>query len=158
VIEMMANDTDALEADINAPDKQGWSPLFHACSHLASEAKKKGDGEQVNTAVLTTLLKVGADLEHYSNQGWNLLHLAAHNDSKAVLEAVVSLHKAAHRNDSRAIDAFVNHADVDGRVPLHIASFRASDSVVKFLLENHANPDCADSHSNTPQGLAEKVP
>ena len=156
VFEMMGTDTESILSDVNSPDKQGWSPLFHACVYLAAEHKKKPD-DGVPLGMLNTLLKAGCDLEHQSNQGWNVLHLCAHNDAKAIMELIVSRFKATTQNNKRALEEFVNRADVDGRAPLHIASFRMAAEGVKYLLENYADPDASDTNNNTPEGLAERA-
>jgi Ankyrin repeats (3 copies) len=85
-------------ADVNAKNKNGWTPL-----HAAA-------GSNLSPAVLEVLLKAGADVNAKTADGVTPLHLAAaNNPSPAVLEVLL---KAGA--DPRAINK-------DGKAPHAVA-------------------------------------
>lgn len=62
---------------------------------------------------------------------------------------------AAADNDMKIVVDLVNEfgpnvSDYDKRTPLHLAACRANIDVVKYLLDNSAEPDPHDFHGNTP--------
>ncbi|KAF4989706.1 hypothetical protein FDECE_14621 [Fusarium decemcellulare] len=120
------------EADINASDKDGQTPLILAFKNGYEEVAK-------------VLIKKTANLEDHN--GDSLFHWAIANG----LEAVVSwvLQKAADCVD-------INGSDKGGHTPLMLALRNGGGEVAKLLIENGANVNASGRDGQTPLMLALK--
>jgi len=104
------------DADINAEDEDGWTPL-----HDASTGNNFKDG-----SVLRLLLGHVADVNVRTKDGWTPLHLASHNGKLEVVGLLLE-----HGAD-------VEVKDNDGETALQVASDRGHNKVVKLLQEHGA--------------------
>jgi ankyrin repeat protein len=104
--------------------------------------------------ILEVLIKAGADLKIKNNNGKTapeeLLMFSAGvggvGDEKSVRRA---LKLGANIN--------IVFADKDNSTPLHEAVIVGNLAMVKFLLENKANPNAKDANGNTPAHKAAKI-
>ena len=174
ILSQAANDGDieyiealvAAGADVNARDKDGWTPL-----HRATRAKR-GSAEAIEA-----LVAAGADVNARDKDGWTPLHRAtrAKRGSAEAIEALLAggasvsttdnngrtpLHQAAWRVSAEAIKALlaggasVSTTDNKGRTPLHRAANYGAPEAIKVLLAGGADVNATDNESWTPLHLA----
>ncbi|CAD7700204.1 unnamed protein product [Ostreobium quekettii] len=117
-------------SDVNAPTKQGHTPL-----HIAA---RWGVVQAINV-----LIEKGADVDAKTPLGRHTpLYVAASNGRSAAVEALADA------------NADVNEPDAAGMTPLHQgATYQATD-VVDALLRRNANVSAVDSNGKTPLHVA----
>ena len=110
-------------ADVNARNKDGWTPLHVAAREDAS-------------AAAAVLLEQGADVNARETLfGWTPLHLAAaKGDASATAEVLLS-----HKADVQAKDKF-------GWTPLHSAASNNAHETAEVLLNSGADANAMDNH------------
>ncbi|KAL6229079.1 hypothetical protein BDW75DRAFT_250178 [Aspergillus navahoensis] len=118
--------------DLHALDYQGLMPIH--CAASASEVS------------LWTLVQAGADIQARTEDGRNVLHLAA----AAAQSSSLGLLCPTYRDNSWDVDA----RDEDGRSPLHYAVASRSSECVFHLLQAGANPNAQEHRGMTPLHLA----
>ena len=139
ILSQAANDGDieyiealvAVGADVNARDKDGWTPL-----HRATRAKR-GSAESI-----AALVAGGASVNTTDNNGRTPLHQAAWRVSAEAIKALL------------ARGASVNTTDNKGRTPLHRAANYGAPQAIKALLAGGADVNATDNESWTPLHLA----
>ena len=148
----------AHEADVNAQDKYGYTPL-----HSAADAG--------NEQVAKILLDKTADINKQDNMGDTPLHVAAYEYKISVVNILLSykvdvnkknLYGATPLHYSASHDALdiskllitnksdVNAKDMKGKTPLHCAVEERNKEEAILLLENKANVNAVDVNGNTP--------
>jgi ankyrin repeat protein len=114
----------AAGTDVNAKDKNGWTPLHAA----AFEDHKE---------IAELLIAKGADVNAKNKNGWTPLHFAALEDHKEVAELLI------------AKGADVNPKDVSGETPLDVATHpdnsNASAETADLLRKHGGKSGAADS-------------
>jgi ankyrin repeat protein len=89
------------DADINAEDSNGWTPL-----HLASIGPNFKDG-----SVLQFLLEHGADINAWTKYGWTPLHWASHNGALEVVRLLLEHGADVEAKKTRGKTAMQEAAD-----------------------------------------------
>ena len=117
-------------ADVNAKDKNGWTPLHQAAN--------KGFPE-----IVKLLIKNGADVNVKDKDGWTPLHDALYWD-------LVGIAKLLIENG-----ADVNAKDKRGETPIHKASKFKNINVVEVLIENGVDPFIKNKDGETALDLCE---
>ena len=112
-------------ADVNAKDKDGWTPLHYAASNGYLD-------------VVKFLVENGADVDAEDKDSQTPLHVAAFFGHLDVVKFLV-------KNG-----AYVNAMDNDGQTPLHVAASNGHLDVVKFLVKNGADVNAKDKDGQTP--------
>ena len=114
-------------ADVNAKDKNGWTPLYAVIRYDAAEAAK-------------LLIDRGADIEATSSYGNTLLHLAAEANAVAAAELLID----------RGAD--VNATNAKGDTPLHTAAWQSADAaeVAELLIDRGADVNATNDDRLTP--------
>ena len=175
VYEIVLNDPkngkDIAIADMNSQNKDGKTPLMiavegniaylHSIEGKAEKIKKYRD-KQVKTVDL--ILSCTADMYAESTtNNWNVMHCAAHGGSYEAAQSIF-LYMVKHGFSTLAVRILVNHADKDGRTPLHVAAMRCDPAsleppFVQMLLNKGADPLIKDTfpHPLTAAALAEKA-
>ena len=113
------------KVDINAKDKEGYTPLHTAV--------KVG-----NTATVWALIAKGADINAKDKYDWTPLHWAALKGNTAVARLLL---------DKKAT---INAEDKDGWTPLHLAARYGRVDVARLLLDNNANVNVKSKNGWTP--------
>ena len=129
------------EADINAPDSDGRTPLGLAAEH--------GDPSCINA-----LIEAGAQVNSYDGMMWVCSTITAEEKEARALYGVYDgaphttpLHRAARHRSPANVNALINAgADVDarqkgepGQTALHIAAMAGAPMTVRALLEAGAD-------------------
>jgi len=116
--------------DINAVDKNGWTPLHSAC--------KSG-----HVAIIEALLNKGAFSRALTNEGASPLHYFVRNDCNDIqlFHSTITLLVKKSGN----VDVENKH----GETPLHHAAMRGRSQCVLSLLKNKANPNAVTIHGET---------
>ena len=134
-----------ISSDVNYPNKTGKTPLF-----IAIEFK--------NTKMIEMLFGIGRDgpdLLMVNDQGWSMLHMAAHCNDVDIMGMILEKLTPARKM------MMINLRDKSSRTPLHISTLVADDSdpknVVKMLVDAGAKNNVTDTGGNTPSALAEKT-
>ena len=137
-----------LVSDVNAADKQGKTPLFHAV-------------EKKNLRMISMLYGLGTNgpdslLVNSVGNGWTILHAATDTNETKTIEAIFK-----HLSTTRK-KVLLATKDKTGRTPLDIASSRdpaISQPVLKLLIENGASNDIANDieDGKRPSQLAERT-
>jgi ankyrin repeat protein len=157
-------------ADPNIPNKNGLTPLDHACGR--------------NKAVATTLAKLLLDhgalvnpkrsgSSHITSLDWAISSdnteltklLIEHGaDIKAAYDTgETPLHTAANRGDLEIAKLLIDHgADVnaklkDGWTPLYYAAYSSRKEMVELLLTHGADINGVDIHGKTPLAWAQEA-
>lgn len=121
-----------------------------------TELIKRGNYQQLKT----TLDKNPSLAGTMTGQGISLLQLAVYYSNKSVVETIrsflreITLHEAASLGELDATrklienqPELINSFSPDGFTPLGLACFFGQLEVVKFLLENGANPNLTSNNS-----------
>ena len=116
-------------ADVNARDKDGWTPLHHAAANGHLD-------------IVKFLVENGADVDAEANDGSTPLHVAAFFGHLDVVKFLV-------KNG-----AYVNAMDNDGQTPLHVAAANGHLNIVKFLVRHGADANAKDRDGSTPLHVA----
>jgi len=143
----------AAGADVNAKNKDGWTPLVYATS-------------QGNKEVVKLLVEKGADINLEGVFTTHRpLYLAVENGHKDLCELFIDkgakdyellLHAAAYFGNigivemllERGVD--VNFKDKGGRIPLHYAADGGNKELFELLLSKGADINAKTSHGMTP--------
>mmetsp|Transcript_64466 Transcript_64466/g.127328 ORF Transcript_64466/g.127328 Transcript_64466/m.127328 type:complete len:383 (-) Transcript_64466:269-1417(-) len=151
-------DHETRQYDVNAMDKNGMSPIFHA-SVPQKELRGIPEGWIKNFGVITTLEAFGADMFFTSSTvGWSVLHHCAHNDAYEAAKEVIHLLKEVRNTPESKLFTFVNAVGLrDKRSALHVAAFRCELPLVELLLQTGADGLLEDAHGKTPLDLASKA-
>jgi len=104
------------DADINAKDGTGWTPL-----HWASQGFNFKDD-----SVLRLLLEHGANINARAENGWTPLHMASHDGALEVVRVLLE-----HGVDVEAKDNY-------GKTALQEAAEKGHEEIVKLLREHGA--------------------
>ncbi len=151
-----------LGADVNAADKQGWTPIELAAWRpypaVVDVLLDAGADLKVNTApngkrllgyaanglerLFTRMVELGANLDVPTEEGGTLLYAAAGGGSRRILEILVA----------RGFD--VNARDRFGWAPLHVAAEQGRRENIAYLLEKGADLDARNALGQTPLNLA----
>ncbi|MHC4154047.1 MAG: ankyrin repeat domain-containing protein [Planctomycetota bacterium] len=153
-------------ADVNAKDKVGHTPLWHAKDkHTPGEddgkivelLRRHGAVESLHDAVeggditqVKRLISKGADVNAKTN-GWLItpMHLAADKGHKEICELLIA--EGAEVNaKTGALE------DDEGLTPLHVACAEGRQEVAKLLLAHGAAVNAKTKHSRTPLDVAKK--
>ncbi|MDR1385883.1 MAG: ankyrin repeat domain-containing protein [Planctomycetaceae bacterium] len=156
-------------ADINAKDKNGWTPLHRAALFNS------------NVDVLKILIEKGADINAKDNDGGTTIHYAASfNSNVNVLKYLISQGADVNAKDNYGktpiiCAVFLNSnvdilkyleylisqgADVNvkekkyGLTLLHWAVFKSNVDVLKYLVLQGANVNTKDNYGRTPLDAA----
>jgi ankyrin repeat protein len=130
-----ANNTAALRtiadagADLNAPDKNGLTPLMRAWQAGAHETMRG-------------LLQLGADIGAINLDHKNILHLAAGANDVAALEILLAHGGAAHLQ--------TRMPSADKHTPLHAAVREGAEDAARVLIAAGANVNIPDAQNMTP--------
>lgn len=124
------------DADVNAQDNDGWTPLHWACSMKLED----GAGPTVEA-----LLKGEASVGIQTTEGDTALHFAAANGH---LEAVKLLIKAG---------ANVNRHNDEEITPAHVAASRGHTEIIKELRSAGADMTRRNSRGNNPLHFASRA-
>jgi ankyrin repeat protein len=116
-------------ADLNAPDKNGLTPLMRAWQAGAFDT-------------LQTLLQLGADIGAVNTDHKNILHMAAGANDVAALDILLAGGGAAHLQ-SRMPSA-------DKLTPLHAAVREGAEDAARVLIAAGANVNIPDAQNMTP--------
>ena len=108
----------AAGADPNVANRDGETPLMHACA---------GDFDIMEN-VETALLAAGADVAARDGEGRSALHYAAGNDSHSGAKTMADMLFSFGKPDAAAVDNA-------GRTALDIATEKGNEPLVKYLLE-----------------------
>ncbi|CAK9034713.1 Kinase D-interacting substrate of 220 kDa B (Ankyrin repeat-rich membrane-spanning protein B), partial [Durusdinium trenchii] len=148
--------------DIESSGFGGMRPLHHACNQLR-------DG------VLSRLLELGADVNAADDNGNVALHFASERGVLEPIEAIIKaggnvnsantnkatpLMKAANDGHISVVQklvkcgADINAQDAKGNSALHIAAANQFKQMVRWMLENGANPKLKNKSSKTPAAVA----
>jgi uncharacterized protein len=106
--------------DINAVDKNGWTPLHSAC---------KGG----HLGIIQLLINKGAFSRALTNEGASPLHYLVRNASQD--KSYVAIQLLVQK--SSAVDVTNRH----GETPLHQAAMRGRAQNILYLLNSKANPN-----------------
>ena len=145
------------DADVNAVDKDKWTPLHYAATKHVDVAK--------------VLIQNGADVNAVDKTKWTTLHSAASNGHLDLAKVLIQngadvnaadkynltpLHESAfngHVDVSKLLirnGADVNAVDEDKSTPLHKAALRGQVEFAKVLIQNGADVNAADRDKWTP--------
>lgn len=119
------------DADQNARDFNGWSPLHHAASYN-------------HVAAAEALLSSGAVSSFRDSSNTTPLHLAAKADALEVCQLLIS--RGAEKQAQ----------DQAGDTPLHAAAQNAGAGLVKLLLDEGCNPLVENLLGKVPYDLANR--
>ena len=127
-IGMSSNQT--LENFINAKNKEGFTALHYAVSNG-------------NIKIVQLLKKFGANLEAVTNNGKNIMHLAAESNQPTMLIYLLL-------NEAQDISS----VDENGSTPLHWACYYGAEESVNYLLSLNVDINAQDKEKFTPLHLA----
>lgn len=114
-------------AEIDATDNDGYTPLHHAIDDSTFE-------------VFSKLIAHGANVNAKTNRGSTPLHILAYFSDGPILESVNLLIKKNVKIDTK---------DSDGQTPLHIAASFSTFEVIEKLIAHGANINIKDHLGNT---------
>ena len=154
-----------LRVDVTATDRDGLTPLHHACNagHVSTiqwlcDAASSKDYLRVRTAkglsalecavrscpdhlladVVEALLRHGAEIDMRDHEGCTALHFAAGcGESYRVVDVL------------RRFGAKVNAKAKDGTTPLHCAAFAGNDVAIRALIDAGADPNIESKEGKT---------
>ncbi|MDC3309545.1 ankyrin repeat domain-containing protein [bacterium] len=125
-------------ADVNARDKDGYTPLLLAAGYSTAES-------------IQLLIAAGADVNARTEKGYTPLH-----------SAVGTLHSAVGNSSAEGVQlliaagAEVNARDESGYTPLHSAAWKATAETVQLLITAGADVMARDETGYTPLIIAAK--
>ena len=150
-------------ADVNARTAEGVTPIFHAAT-------------QQDSAVVATLLDLGADPRIAQQDGSTVLRAAVLGGSPTVLKMLLDrrtnanertanmhgalIHLAVDAKSPEMVRLLIDHGaiiqatDQDGRTPLFQAAQMGQTEIVALLLKRGARVDTPDRFRRTPLHVA----
>lgn len=141
----LADGRTGVHTDINHQDKAGKTPLYLAVEHRNQEMIRHLFDKEIVPS------NEQPDYLHVNSEGWTIMHAGVFADNVDVLKSVL-----AHITPQRQI-LLLNTKNNEGRVPLHLAAWKASEDMVAFLVnELRATPVVQDNAGITPGALAMK--
>ena len=120
------------EADINAPNNNGETPLHKAVINQ-------------KTDMIKLLLEKGADIKAKDNTHRTPLHRAIIKENTQIIELLL--------NDDKAD---INAPGNNGETPLHIAVAKANTKIIKLLLEKGASTTIKNEEKETVLDVVKK--
>eukprot|EP01103_Thecamoeba_quadrilineata_P015741 TRINITY_DN5064_c0_g1_i1.p1 TRINITY_DN5064_c0_g1~~TRINITY_DN5064_c0_g1_i1.p1 ORF type:complete len:288 (-),score=32.79 TRINITY_DN5064_c0_g1_i1:109-858(-) len=126
--QLILKDLVGLGADVNLPNHQGNSPLYHAVSNN-------------NEAMVTLLLQSGADTGLSSGTSTPLL-LATASGNERLVELLIE-----HGAD-------VNLQNKQGTSPIHVVANQGNERLVRLFIDHGAHVDSRNENCQTPVGEA----
>ena len=116
------------DTDLDCYDELGDTPLFNAC--------RAG-----NLEIIELLIEAGSNPFHINNKTKEMpVHIACRLCRKDILEVFLKY----------CDDPPINHANVFGQTPLHLACIKENLEIVDFLLDHSCDPNVADCDGKTP--------
>lgn len=122
--------------NIYKKDINKLSPLDYEIYKLANSKSKK-----INTKILNSLIKDGANLNYLNKDGVAPIHLAVIFKNIKLLKVLLKY------------GASINCADKDGWTPLHWAVLLGFSDIIVFLAKNNANIYIKNNHSQMPYDI-----
>jgi cytohesin len=151
-------------ADVNAKDKEGHTPLWHAndrhtpaqdYSKIVELLRRHGAVESLHDAAeagditqVKRLISKGADV-NAKTDGWLItpMHVAADKGHKEICELLI--------REGAEVNARTGELEDDGGLtPLHVACDEGHQEVVRLLLAHGAAVNAKTKHSKTPLDVA----
>jgi len=138
------------DCDINATNKQGWTPLFCATENL-------------HLSTISFLLQHRANVQHSSNDGMNVLHVLGENRSIDFPDT--KNEKSQNKKELFKIWKLFIESGVSmvagneiGETPFHLVCLRGDLDVVKFLLNKGyvKNVNVFNNNGDTPLHYASR--
>lgn len=130
-----------LGRDVNHQCKEGKTPLYLAVEHS-------------NKLLIDLLFDLGTsegpDPLLVNRVGWTIMHACVQTDNLEILKHLVGRFTPAR------LKYLLNAGDKTGREPVHIASYKCSEEMVKYLITLGATNLKKDASGNVPSVLAEK--
>jgi ankyrin repeat protein len=105
-------------ADLNAKDKNGWTPL-----HLTCGLTRSNELRERHVAIADLLIEHRAGVNCRNNNGVTPLHLATKNERDDVVQLLLARHASA------------NVTDGEGYTPLFLARHGKDPTIVKTLID-----------------------
>lgn len=121
----------SMPCDVNAKNKEGDTPLFHAAKSYCLDEK-----------ALKILVTQGAKTETQNVWGETWLHKAASGHSVKKVQYIISLSENIDKKDK------------NGNTPLHVAAGESSVDIIKILVSQGVNPNQKNKNDETPLMLA----
>lgn len=144
----VVKDLIAHHADVNAKTKLTFAGTTTSTAEkyepgflFAGQTPLMFLADKWNSQIAQLLIQSGANVKAADANGWNLFHYLAKEQNAADVPTVAAL----------GVD--INAASKQGYRPLHVASRGTSPTVVRALLNNHANPTLKNKAGQTPLDL-----
>ena len=138
----------AVGRDVNSPNKEGKTPLF-ICAESMNEPMVAALYDPRNLET-----KEQPDVMVTSKNGWTVMHAIVSNSTNA--EDLEFLKYFVSKLSPARLEAIKNSKDAQGRVPLHIASFKAHETVLEYCLKDLKMKDLRDKSGHSSKDLAGK--
>nr|XP_054757020.1 putative ankyrin repeat protein RF_0381 [Lytechinus pictus] len=142
------------EADINAPDDVGYTPLIFAADKSVKDCAE-------------ILIARGADIDAKATSDYNVFHIAAETGQQECLRTLVDLVTMTQSGDRNNVDmvecilassADVNKQNKTGNTALHIAASNGHLEILGILLESRADVNVQDGPLVDKQDAQGKTP
>ncbi|KAH8863376.1 Ankyrin repeat domain-containing protein 50 [Schistosoma japonicum] len=124
------------EANLNAPDTHGRTPLIWAATVGSTHA-------------VEVLLKLGANLNHKDSHGLTALHCAASRGNVQTIQIILNWISIANKDDESKIALFRDVNDNDGCSPLFYSVTTGHIHVTECLIQAGTNVNHTDYKGRT---------